>query len=245
MPFSFFWVFRYSRAVIMGLCVDMAETLGDVDRARAVQMAWSLWDMFIQKHAKMYDNSSLFKKDVTRNPYRNPCAEAFMYFCAKAGPCAEGGIITRQTLTQVRPNKPNRAVSWLSAYLNRAEHKCPILVIDSDYLKDQIPVLEAPLVVHRVYTRLLLHEVGHLVLHWDQMIQELTSKDAPASLGGLEARWPVSSPKQEAEAWLFCYAVLGAGIGRYAFLAREGPVDDNDPAWRILAQLSTVPNPPL
>lgn len=98
----------------------------------------------------------------------------------------------------------------------------PIATIDADYLAERDPQ-QFP----RFWTRLLLHETGHLVLHWAGL-------DAQRHRGEI----PTATAVQEAEAWWFCSSVVGLALASYSQSAKRqhnaGGTDAcHEDAWRF------------
>jgi hypothetical protein len=102
----------------------------------------------------------------------------------------------------------HRAPSWL--WQNASES--PLVFIDTGHIES---VISGP-VVHRIYTRLVLHEIGHLLLHWEKLKPQGYASVKP------------SSPDDEEEAWLFCEVIMGLALGEYAKVGRPSTIDQ---AW--------------
>jgi hypothetical protein len=189
--------------------------------------AWALWEMFMEKNFKTFTDADLFRPYGTFSRPQNACAVAFLQFCGDLYADTAGLAVTQTSLEYVWPTRPSRAVSWLANFRDTRGLNNPILAIDVQYLETELPISD----IHRKCTKLLLHEVGHLVLHWRDFITQIATRQA-GKLANLPAILPDASGHQESEAWLFCYSVLTAAIARHAFLNRRD--DDNDATWRLL-----------
>lgn len=65
----------------------------------------------------------------------------------------------------------------------------------------------------KIVTRIILHEIGHLVLHFQAL----------AGMG--KGLVPSSNAIQEEEAWLFCSVIMGLALGNLAKSKRPNSVD--------------------
>ena len=96
---------------------------------------------------------------------------------------------------------------------------CPTVVMDYAAIHGRIAVPRASQMINR----LVLHETGHLVLHWKQL--------QPAIRVGNLALARSAAPSQEAEAWWFCYSILGRVVAEVAEENASDPANADDQIW--------------
>ncbi len=163
---------------------------------------------------------SASQTDPERLP-RNTCATAFFDFCSQRLLGAPS-LVVNYRLDEGVPNLEGRATSWLWNIPHPGCAVYPVAMIDADYLAKQ-DGQQLP----RFWTRLLLHETGHLVLHWGELDRQRES-------GGI----PTASAVQEAEAWWFCSCITGLALASYAQSAKRnhdpnsGADVCHEDAWR-------------
>lgn len=167
---------------------------------------------------------------------RNECAEAFFTHCAETMARVPSIVINQVSLKGWMPDVHGRPASWLVHFpglttvyedthrVQRTELKPhAIVLIDLDYLLSQVRRGS----VDAVWTGLLLHETGHLVLHWDDF-------DHQRVAGSIS----MATAVQEAEAWYFQSCVMGLALGSYAHGCvsdpRRGQQDYHEDAWNFI-----------
>lgn len=102
-----------------------------------------------------------------------------------------------------------RPASWLWKLNNQ-----PAIYIDSGLVHNSVALPSA----NRAVSRLILHETGHIVLHWNSLLG-----------GSSETR--LSTPVQEKEAWWFASCIVGLALGHLSEKIRTGPPEANDSVW--------------
>ena len=108
-----------------------------------------------------------------------------------------------------------RAPSWLAR--DNMDPQAPVIRIDSNFINSRFPE-NAP---NRsiVIAKLVLHEIGHVALHWQDLY--------PKKVGQYNVN--SASPEQETQAWWFAGAVWALILGRLAPRGRNDNVIDS--AW--------------
>ncbi|MGB2755379.1 MAG: hypothetical protein WBD75_05895 [Phycisphaerae bacterium] len=134
-------------------------------------------------------------------------------------------VISRLVGKQLDKGVP---ASWL--WQHGPEGKYPRIVIDEKAMESVLRNLGRALVGHereRLRTRLVIHEIAHLDLHWDSLRQKAEQEGEVVS----------SSPEQEEEAWLYTEFFLGLTLGNYALDVRTPRPDgtkNHDDTWLYL-----------
>jgi hypothetical protein len=77
----------------------------------------------------------------------------------------------------------------------------------------------------KIATRLILHEAGHVVLHFRELQTRKKTEIRPAAIGSVLMGVPSVSEAQEEEAWIFCGIILGLALGQMARKSRPMHVD--------------------
>lgn len=118
------------------------------------------------------------------------------------------------------------AASWLwdarDARDGSESKSDPQIMINATLKLDGNPYSNDERRLYIVRTRLILHEIGHIVLHWQDLLV-------------CPGRASPSTPQQEKEAWFFTHAMLGLALGQYSQNCRESPSANNiDDAWQYL-----------
>ena len=139
-----------------------------------------------------------------RTTWVNRCALGFFRYCAEITLGTSGATIVPTSLL---------AGSGSPSWLWHKGKGVPHILIDFDAIHEKVPNTE-----RKTVTRILIHEVGHLVLHYPDI----------ASF----ARGRVSSctALQEQEAWVFAGIVVGLALGQTAPDLRPQVVDN---AWKL------------
>lgn len=109
---------------------------------------------------------------------------------------------------------PNGPSSWLWS----DPGGIPRVLIDVQVIQTQHNAYR-----HKVVRRLVLHEAGHVVLHWDKLSPPKLKTGAGAAIA--------ASPVQEAEAWFFAMCVEGLALASFAYKSKSDPPTALDPTW--------------
>jgi len=76
-------------------------------------------------------------------------------------------------------------------------------------------------VISRIERSLILHECGHLVLHWEALVER-------AAGGILSGELANATSQEEREAWIFCSALLGRVVEDIVAVAKGKANKRND-----------------
>ena len=95
----------------------------------------------------------------------------------------------------------------------------PTILIDRTLLMDRV----ASTAVNRTKTCLILHEIFHL-RHWKDLFPTESSQASAAE----------ALPEHEAEAWWFCYTLLGHVIALCAYEKKNNPGSSLKPTWELV-----------
>jgi hypothetical protein len=189
-------------------------------RTKTMVTAWDLWDEFLRYRTFYNDErlcGSAAPSGILTSEYpRNECAVQFFRYCAQLFTGSDGEVWNYNLRTAV-PDHSGRAVSWLWNLPDENGKVRPVVTIDAEYLADETTDL------YKTWTRLLLHETGHLVLHWESFESQR-----------LAGRIPDATSDQESEAWWFCIAVMGCAVCNHAPRQKIGPPPAHEEAWRLL-----------
>ena len=188
--------------------------MSEVNRFQQVAAeAYETWTAFETNPSLPFTNESLF--DPSAQPVRqrhratrgeaNACVRAYFNYCARQRlGCARpvyvmiGNEIPAWTEEEDTEGRP---ASWLWEMGNNE----PRILIDRSEVLQHVP----PRYYDRFVTRLTLHEVAHMVLHWESLRYAL--RDHPMR---------PCTPQQEREAWWFCEVVIATALGQHAQLRR-------------------------
>jgi hypothetical protein len=204
--------------------------------------ARTLWSLFLDERPQ-YRPSSLFERAASLDSgdraqfssfIRNECAVAFCGYCAISLYDLSCEVVNHVSLERWVASVRGRPSSWLHGLdrfpIGRDDPSLARLEVPprAEALIDQNYVLsESPHNAERVWTCLLLHEVGHLVLHWPDLKLQ-NSSDGKA----------MATDVQEAEAWFFQSVIVGLAIGSYAqgrvVMPRRADGDVHEDAWKFL-----------
>jgi len=177
----------------------------------------------ITKLASDYNGVSSDQLFTRPAHYRNANHQIteFFRFCAEifAGHDAKSveAVVVNKNLKAGPDDQDANAVSWLVWVTDSNGAECPIVYIDRLHLQKELPIQEAV----RKQNHLLLHEIGHLVLHKAKLKNDASDFARPAY------------PTMEAEAWWFCYSILGICISECAFQNKAGVPTSDDLVWKI------------
>ncbi len=201
-------------------------------RQRIVEITHSLWDDFSET---ISIDGAADKRPLAERLLQRPKSTsigaasdvlvAFFEFCAElfAPPTANGveANVMKRNLQDLTPRGGYRPASWLLTMTDSSGVECVSVLIDVQCLQDSLSVESA----WRTKNHLLLHEIGHLVLHWQQM--------RPANVGTVTPLAKSATPVQEAEAWWFCYSLLGYAVSQCAFTNKQDPKSGDDQIWTM------------
>lgn len=140
---------------------------------------------------------------------QNPTAEKFLSFCSDE-------LVSRGEATLpaiLHPTHPS--IGLLPAQSDDLDNSRSRWVIGDGLLEIQIVHFShlglTWLDARRVYTKLLLHEIGHYVLHFQRLLAEANNSSKP----------PIATPIEEAEAWLFANVIYGLAAADTAWRDRQ------------------------
>ncbi|MCA9127494.1 MAG: hypothetical protein KDB22_10430 [Planctomycetales bacterium] len=177
-----------------------------------------LWENFESAHGGKYQPRNLLHPDNI-NAYGGVLLD-FFDLCAQIliedFEVVETNILWAN-LESLRPEKTkNRAVSWLHWQFLGNSLRINI-VLDHECLLNAVPIQ----LQHRLRTKLILHEIGHLY-HWGYL----------ATQPGFTRE---ALPFHESEAWWFCFAVLGYCSAMCACEKKNNPEGgDMPPIWEMV-----------
>ena len=163
--------------------------------------------------------------DPSKGSAPNAAVEGLFRFSARKHRNVEIAALQPGDLhQQSRNRKVGRAAAWLAVFPNRRKKLDVYIILDWNYLTIQYGRGVADMV--RAVNHLVLHETGHVVLHW----QKLTSA------GGVPPQGLVQDmdPQAEAEAWGFCGALLSMALARIAYETKANPTPSSRQAWEYL-----------
>ncbi|HWE01475.1 MAG TPA: hypothetical protein VG326_03625 [Tepidisphaeraceae bacterium] len=222
----------------------MSHYVLSFDRSQRISgAARTLWSLFLDERPQ-YRATSLLERVTPLESsdrgakfssfIRNECAVAFCSYCAISLYDLSCEVVNHVSLERWVASVSGRPSSWLHGLdgfpIGRddpslALHEVPPraeALIDQNYV-----LAESAQNAERVWTCLLLHEVGHLVLHWPDFKRQ-NSSDGKA----------MATDEQEAEAWLFQSTILGLALGSYAhsrvIMPRRTDGDVHEDAWKFL-----------
>jgi len=104
----------------------------------------------------------------------------------------------------------DRATSWLSREGNN-----PVILIDNKAIETLAYHPPDPNRTIHIVNRLMLHELGHIVLHW-----EVVKNDTERGC----------LPEHDEQAWWFCEAIIARAVGAYARAYRDR--HEHDAGWQ-------------
>ena len=168
---------------------------------------YELWRSFLELNNGTFGPTSLFTQDWRLR--LNKCAAAFLQYCAEEIVGSDRKVPVVLTSLS-KANADDKPVSWLCR-----SNGAPAVIIDRPHIVESLPTHT----VSRCITRIILHEIGHIVEHWAKL-------EPP---GQLDQPLPSAEPHHEAEAWWFGQAVVGAAVGALACQHRKD--GGYDQAW--------------
>jgi hypothetical protein len=160
----------------------------------------------------------------------NVHAEAFFNFCVEKTLGVDDGTIVLARL--FRPSKASVASSTAGkrsdgksapSWLYHRQWRVAWMVLDLHQLDEQTQGGHEAR--RKIATRLILHEAGHVVLHFLKLRTRKKTGIRPAAIGGALRGVPSVNEAQEEEAWVFCGIILGLALGQMARRSRPKHVD--------------------
>lgn len=174
---------------------------------QVIQHARADWEKFRESHSDRYEPKDLFElpTDFSLNMF----AADFLRHCTKlhVRDNADAQVMFFKLSTDEH-EPSSRPASWLCL----DEKDAPVVVVDDKYVREMVPVAD----YDRTVTRLILHEVGHVVEHWSQLAEQ-APHDPVALLHHPPPRVAASTSDQEREAWWYAAAVVGFALGDCAY----------------------------
>ncbi len=173
-------------------------------------LANDLWGAFLDVHLSDELFTTLNSKSIIP-----PLPLKFFEFCCQLF-TGRIGLVVFEDLSPQLPGDTSlpRAASWLCKRKDNV-----ILVIDIAYIKQLVPSEYHRMVIQR----LLLHEIGHLVLHWPDLS---SASREPAEFQAFER-----STILESEAWVFTGAIQGLVLATMSAQQRSGGEQNFDTTW--------------
>ena len=171
---------------------------------------------FLIEHKDTYELHDLAFQD--RLPVIAPIQDFFQYVARERtgnkAPLSQSLIWPTNILGIRWEDPPGKgpAAAWLFK-----RGALPTIVYDADMISTKVGLEHR----NRLINRLVLHEIGHTWLHWDEL-----GKNAK---GGLI---PSASNVHECEAWFFSSVVMGLATGSNANLCRKSKGPDD--AWLLV-----------
>jgi hypothetical protein len=194
------------------------------ERIREISLlANSLWSDFAEIMGADFRHEKLFDPKGFVHP--NRIVRSFFRFCAKVyskfgDEEVEPNIIFDDLSESSEHGQP--AASWLMSLRDSKGVDCPTIVIDSARLNSTLSTYDGL----RMMSQLALHEIGHLVLHWDEL-------RTPVGSDGNAVAAPAKS-LHEAEAWWFCYSIIGLVVAECAYQNKCVVGNADDRMWTFV-----------
>jgi len=178
-------------------------------------LARELWSDFVDL-TQLKSDALL---EVSPHPRRpNKATTDFFRFCADI--FAPPGVEDRVDANILLYDLKKAAASWLIWTTDSEGTESPTVYLDSASLDENLSMLDAV----RARNHLVLHEIGHLVLH------KATLKNSGDAPPGAQFSKP-AFPEMEAEAWWFCYSLLGLCVSQIAYENTENSTGTDDKIW--------------
>jgi hypothetical protein len=188
------------------------------------KVARSLWEDFLETNEDKYNAESLFESTRSMKEV-NPAIRDFFRYCAELMAPSEAedsdeSNVLMMDLTPITQPKTGKAASWLTRHTSTSKY-CVSIAIDLSCLQQNLDFNNA----FRVRNHLTLHEIGHLTLHPELL---------PDGVEQSEATYAKSAaPAHEAEAWWFCYSLLGLAVADVAYANKQNPDNADDQIWKM------------
>lgn len=177
-----------------------------------VQDAHFLWHEFVGAFGREKTCAQIFSQDIPTTRF----AREFLRFSSLR---RVPGYVSGANITLSNLHGSNQSPSWLWRYGSSV----PLIIVDFNYVSSQIISRSER---RKVLFRLMLHEIGHVVLHWNSLNERDPSTEPIDPNDPIKAR--NASAEQEEAAWLFCGCVMGLALGLYAKMGRPDVIDQ---AW--------------
>lgn len=187
------------------------------------RIARSLWLDFYGFKGPSFRPASIFEADVSKDAFGT--LKQFYKFCASIYSDDDASVdveahVINDTMPYTKSGNDTEAASWLLS-IKSMGNNCPCVIINLELLNSALSIEGAIRTKHH----LLLHEVGHLVLHWN----ELRTQVSPDGSAVAEKAHPI----HEAEAWWFCYSFLGTVVAHVAFENKKNKSFADDQIWKL------------
>jgi len=195
-------------------------------QAKIVKDVRALWETFEEFQAGDARPRDVFTRHSRSWRQFNEIVLDFFNFCAQLlidgdYTTIDAYIVEGELDSIRRPSDNNRPISWLTNMPDRSGACVPVIIVDRKWLEKNVAVQMLEL----VKSRTILHEVGHL-RHWDYLFE---GKDS-------SVLFPEALPEHEAEAWWFCFALVGLLFAECAYEKKRSPSESElPPVWRILS----------
>jgi hypothetical protein len=197
--------------------VELTEqdyTVSVDDLLKQIAVALPLWNSFVESEGPKFNSEEIFQ----RRTEINPVALRFLRHCAQIilGSPRSAHII----FSKLSPAPSNSAMLWsgrAASWLFHMGNNVPVIYVDKDIISSGTvaPMLEK----NKIITRVVLHEIGHIVHHWKTLRPMGCRHANPAT------------PQQEEEAWWFCGLIIGLALGLASKQARLREPPAHDPVW--------------
>jgi len=180
-------------------------------RGQTLEAAVSYMQGFLRNNPQ-YSPNKLFER---RMPL-NPCALALLRYCSnkKLQVAGAHAVFASLTLPARLLGSRGNPASWLWHMGNNV----PRVTIDKACVHEMAPMTER----NKIFTRCLVHEIGHIVCHWYDLLSRPSFSPTRAGKGWIAP----STPAEEEEAWLYCGCTVGLALGWCARELREAGVND-------------------
>ncbi len=195
------------------------------------RVANSLWDDFLSTYSAKEDNwlypNSPSSPNLTLLQFYKFCASIFVE--SERDP----HITIGEDLSKVRGgDSKDRPASWLLVLKEKDEPAMPSLVVDTRILHECLGTYSPRGAVStpiRARRYVILHEIGHLVLHWSSLCHQAEKTGR---------KYVEVEATHEAEAWWFAHSILGLTSARIAMSAKSKPsntsLDSFMPVWQMI-----------
>jgi len=181
-----------------------------------VTLAQGQWEDFVEYTKRTDDGiKSLF--DHNSHDMPNETIVDFLYYAAQIRGAVDASVVYDELDTEEFHPK---AVSWLARVPDREKNDFVVVKIDFNRLRgrdhDTIPGASIQQ-IGRIVRALCLHEIGHLFMHWDQILDRAGN-----------ARW--AHPTSEAQAWCFAHTLICMAFERISMDFVKNP-NTSDHVW--------------
>jgi hypothetical protein len=204
-------------------------------RSKVVSLARELWLQFIESNQHALVHADLLTEDGGALR-RNKCARYFFKHCARIirGVPSSRAAVIDYSLGRVVAKMADPAPSWIWNLKDSRDRNQAIVTVNRtmiSLLKSRLASINTSDVerISRTCTYLILHETGHLVLHWDIM------NDPNRIVQGISGQ-PVllAYPDEEKQAWWFALSVIATAMSEVSRDAHFETPPINDPVWKLV-----------